>query len=48
MEQKHSNIQTRKGKHLNRNEHILIEEFFKAGKSEAWLSTLTQLSILLA
>lgn len=40
MEQKKGNTPSRKGKHLNRNERILIEGFLKAGMAEAELAGL--------
>ncbi|MEI6890565.1 MAG: hypothetical protein V5783_00200 [Pontiella sp.] len=35
MEQERSNTALRKGKHLNRNERILMEGFLRAGMSES-------------
>lgn len=35
MEQNKGNTPDRKGKHLNRNERILIEGFLKAGMEES-------------
>ena len=38
MEQRKGSTQTRKGKHLNRNERILIEGFLRAGRDEPWIA----------
>jgi len=38
MEQKEGNTQSRKGKHLNRNERILLEGFLRAGKRISWIA----------
>lgn len=39
MEQEKGSTKTRKGKHLNRNERILIEGFLRAGRGEPWIAT---------
>ncbi len=38
MEQGKDITRTRKGKHLNRNERILIEGFLRAGRDEPWIA----------
>lgn len=38
MEQGKGSTRTRKGKHLNRNERILIEGFLRAGRAEPWIA----------
>ena len=38
MEQAKGSILSRKGKHLNRNERILIEGFLRAGRAEPWIA----------
>ena len=38
MEQGKGITRTRKGKHLNRNERILIEGFLRAGRDEPWIA----------
>ena len=38
MEQQKSITESRKGKHLNRNERILLEGFLKAGKTKSWIA----------
>lgn len=38
MEQEKDNTPSRKGKHLNRNERILIEGFLKAGMTPKWIA----------
>jgi len=39
MEQAKGSTKTRKGKHLNWNERILIEGFLRAGRAEPWIAT---------
>ena len=38
MEQAKSRTPSRKGKHLNRNERILIEGFLREGRDEPWIA----------
>ena len=38
MEQGKGSTRIRKGKHLNRNERILIEGFLRAGRNEPWIA----------